>query len=60
MDKHFVDICAFLAYMAGEFKVSTSTAAALFLTMALKGQRAAMVDMVMLVFFCLTAFPYLP
>ena len=43
--------------LAGEIKVSTSTVAALFLTMALTGQRIAMVDMVFVVF---TAFPYPP
>ena len=42
---------------AGGIKVSTSTAAALFLQMALTGQRIAMVDLVFLVF---TAFAYLP
>ena len=35
----------------GEMKVSTSTVAALFSKMALTGQRIAMVDMVLLVFF---------
>ena len=43
--------------LTGEIKVSTSTVAALFLKMALRGQRIAMVDMVLLVF---TAFPHLP
>ena len=43
--------------LAGEIKVSTSTVEALFLKMALTGQRIAIVDMAFLVF---TAFPYLP
>ena len=38
-------------------KVSTSTIAALFSKMAVRGQRIAMVDMVLLVF---PALPYLP
>ena len=43
--------------LTGETKVSTSTVAALVSTMALRGQRIALVDMVLL---ALPAFPYLP
>ena len=56
---HFLEFDNFFAHQSRlQPKVSTSTVAALFLKMALTGQRIAMVDMVLLVF--LPAFPYLP